>query len=124
MTEYPPNPSRQERADELFKASGVPGRKPLKRLRVKIFQPGNKRHKVVLLEAGKGRMIIPGHELGCLEPVIAMVEKNHPFDEFSLVQVGRGDFNIVWRGRKPIQPEEILALGVPLGEVTTVTLGA
>lgn len=118
-----PNYSRKERSLEASKASGVKGQPAVKFLRVKFFAPNAKRPKVFILRAGNGRAIIPGHELDVIAVVIDNVENAHPFDEFELVQLTRKDYNIVWRGPKPVQAEEIQVAGVALGEVTTVTLG-
>lgn len=97
--------------------------KPLKRLKIKLFYPGNKSHKVVLMNAPKGRIIPPGGEQTTLENFASQYEKNFPEDEFSLREVGRGEYNFVWIGKREADPAELLVGGMHLGEVVTVELG-
>lgn len=111
---------------ELDRLQGKQQGRAAKYLRVKFWAPKAMRPKIFMLRAGNGRCIIPGHELSVIETVIENVEKAHPHDDFSLVQISPKDFNIVWRGRKPLdaeEPEQFEVAGIPLGQVTTVTLG-
>jgi hypothetical protein len=96
--------------------------KALKRITVKLFAPGNKTHKTVTLPAGKGRMFVD-EGVSALNHFAEELEKNFPNEDYALREVGRGEYNFVWIGKKAVDPADLLVGGMHLGEVATVELG-
>lgn len=58
---------------------------PLKKLTIKMFAPGNRTHKTVILAAGKGKVFKPGGEFDVLANVADSLETQFPNDEFRMV---------------------------------------
>lgn len=97
--------------------------RPLKQITVKIFFPGNKGHRTRIFAAPAGHHFKVGGEQGVLETIAGEIEKQWPFEEYSLKEVGRGCFNFVWVGKKPVEDSELLVGGLQLGETTSVEVG-
>ena len=76
--------------------AAINGSVPLKKLTIKMFAPGNRTHKTVILAAGKGKVFKPGGEFDVLSRVAESLETQFPNDEFRMVQVGPAAFNFVW----------------------------
>jgi hypothetical protein len=93
-------------------------------VRVKIFTPGNKKHKVYIFRAPAGRTFVEDGIDDIVEKCAAEVEKMYPEHEYGLVKVGKADFNFVHRGHKPVDEQDIIVAGLRLGEVVTVELGS
>jgi hypothetical protein len=93
-------------------------------LRIKLFEPGNKKHKVYVFRAGKSRHFAERGVEDILGKVVAEIEKMYPHREYSMVQVGRGDYNFMDRGYKEVADEDLLVAGLRLGEVVTVEVGS
>jgi hypothetical protein len=95
----------------------------IKSIRIKIFEPGNRKHKVYMFRAGKQRHFVEAGVTDILAKVAEEVEKMHPEHEYGMVQVGKGDYNFLHRGFKPVEDEDILVAGMRLGEVVSVEVG-
>jgi hypothetical protein len=98
--------------------------KPLKQLRIKVFQPGNTSCKQHRLHVPKGMIVKPGGEFDVLGRIADDLERTFPTEEFEMIEVGRGAYNFVHKGKRPIDPANILVGGLRLGEVATVQVGA
>jgi hypothetical protein len=98
---------------------------PLKKLTIKMFAPGNRTHKTVILAAGKGKVFKPGGEFDVLSNVADSLETQFPNDEFRMVQVGPAAFNFVWDRKKTLEEvaDRVMIGGMHLGEVSTIQLG-
>jgi hypothetical protein len=62
-------------------------------IRVRIFMPGNKASICKTLWNAEGIEAQLSH-------TAAQIEKNHPDDEYRLVELGPSRFNFVWVGKK------------------------
>jgi hypothetical protein len=93
-------------------------------LRIKLFEPGNKKHKVYIFRAGDGRHFAERGAEDILGKVVAEIEKMYPEHEYAMVQVGKGDYNFMHRGHKEVAAEDIVVAGLRLGEVVTVEVGS
>lgn len=93
-------------------------------IRIKIFAPGNKKHKVYIFRAPNGRSFVEAGVEDILSKVVAEVEKMYPEHEYGMVQVGKADYNFLDRGHKPVAGEDIVVAGLRLGEVVTVQVGS
>ena len=98
----------------------------LKKLTIKMFAPGNRTHKTVILAAGKGKVFKPGGEFEVLSNVADSLETQFPNDEFRMVQVGPAAFNFVWERKKTLEEvaDRVMIGGMHLGEVATVEMGS
>jgi len=96
----------------------------LKNIRIKIFEPGNRKHKVYIFRAGKQRHFVEAGVTDILGKVAAEVEKMHPEHEYGMVQAGNGDYNFICRGYKAVADEDLLVAGMRLGEVVSVEVGS
>jgi hypothetical protein len=98
--------------------------KPLRKLKIKVFTIGNKSHKTIHLSVPKGMQYKDGGEDIVLRQFADEIEKSFPNDHFSLKQIGRGEYNFVWVGKKPVDPATLVVAGMAVGEVTSVEVGA
>lgn len=98
--------------------------KPLKQLKVKVFTVGNRSYKTVHLKAKPGHIFTPEGEEYALRQFAEHLEQQLPFEEFTLKQIGRGEYNIVHVRTKPADEREIVCAGMPLGEVASVEVGS
>lgn len=118
----------QQAAEPLLMPGGISKRhrpgKPLKQIRVKLFTPGNKSFKTVFLKAPNGRIFTPDGELMVLQRVAAQLEQAFPFEMFDMIQVGRGEYNFVHIGPRPVDEAALLVGGMPLGETASVEVGS
>lgn len=91
-----------------------------KQIQVKLFLPGNKKFRLETIRAPKGQCFTSSGEDFVLAKVAVELEKNFPGDEYTMVQVGKGKYNFVWAGKKPIDEAELLVGGLRLGEVSVL----
>ena len=70
----------------------------LKRIMVKVFAPGNKKYRRVIIRANAGKAIPPSGVESTLKQMADAVEKTYPGQEYHLVPVGVGAFNFVHLG--------------------------
>jgi len=106
--------------------AAINGSVPLKKLTIKMFAPGNRTHKTVILAAGKGKVFKPCGEFEVLSNVADSLETQFPNDEFRMVQVGPAAFNFVWERKKTLEEvaDRVMIGGMHLGEVATVEVGS
>ena len=97
--------------------------KPLRCLRIKLFTPGNRSHKTCVVKAKGGHHFTDEGEEIILKRYADEIEKAWPCDEFSLKEVGRGEYSFVWIGKRPIDEAALLVGGMPLGQVAQVEVG-
>lgn len=72
----------------------------LKRIRVKLFLPGNQKFVRKTFAAKPGHRLTEDGLDQILEFAVDQVEKLFPGHEYSMVQVGPRDFNFVWISEK------------------------
>jgi len=71
-----------------------------KQLRVKIFTPGNKKCRQMVLRAPSGRLITPQGIDNQLENLVNQVETLYPAHDYRLVALGPNVSNFVWQREK------------------------
>ena len=98
----------------------------MKKLTIKMFAPGNRTHKTVILAAGKGKVFKPSGEFDVLSNVADSLETQFPNDEFRMVQVGPAAFNFIHARKKTLEEvaDRVMIGGMHLGEVATVEVGS
>jgi hypothetical protein len=72
----------------------------IRRIRVKIFSPGNKGFMRKTLAAAPGQAFTEAGIERILDQVAETIDKLHPAHEYSMVQVDVDAFNFVWRAEK------------------------
>jgi hypothetical protein len=120
------DPREEENAPliEYSKELPKPAHTVAKIIRIKIFDPGNNKHKVYIFRAPNGRSFIEAGVEDILGKVVAEVEKMYPEHDYRMVQVGRADYNFLDCGHKAVAGEDIVVAGLRLGEVVTVEVGS
>ncbi len=83
----------------------------VKALKLKVFTPGNKGGFVRTVRAPKGRRFTEDGIEGVLVQMAGEIEKQWPNEEYSLVPIGAGAFNFVWRSTKVPEPAAAADLG-------------
>jgi len=73
----------------------------MKKIAIKLFYPGNKRHKKVIVRAPSGRLITPDGIERQLRQAADTLEKEFPGHDYHLVPIGHGAYNFVCIGEKP-----------------------
>ena len=110
-----------EQVSQQAESEGV-----MKKITIKMFAPGNRTHKTVILAAGKGKVFNPGGEFDVLSNVADSLETQFPNDEFRMVQVGRAAFNFIHVRKKTLEEvvDRVMIGGMHMGEVATVEVGS
>lgn len=98
--------------------------KPLRQIKIKLFTIGNKSFRTMHIRAPKNMQYKDGGEEVVLRQFAEELEKSLPNEDFALRQVGRGEFNFVWIGKKPVDPELLVVAGMAVGEVASVEVGS
>jgi hypothetical protein len=65
-------------------------------IRIRIFQPGNKRSIRKLFRAPAGHLYTSHGIQKQLEHTAKQIEQNHPGEEYKLVELGPAEFSFVW----------------------------
>lgn len=73
----------------------------MKKIQIKLFYPGNKRHKKVIVRAPNGKTITSDGVEHYLQQAALTLEKEFPGHDYHLVPIGPGAFNFVCAGEKP-----------------------
>lgn len=71
-----------------------------KRVAVKVFHPGNRKHSSKIYSASVGKMFNPGGIDELLAQIAANIEREYPTQEYRLAQVGPAAYNFVHLGEK------------------------
>jgi hypothetical protein len=73
--------------------------KRVKKIKIKVFAPGNKSKTVHVYEAGNGRAFYPQTVEHLLGRVCEEVDKAYPGEKYKLVPTGPASFNLVHQGK-------------------------
>jgi hypothetical protein len=75
----------------------------IRRVELKIFEPGNKKFQRVIVRAGAGRSFTEKGIDSTLERAAEQIEQLRPAHEYELVELAPDRFNFVCRGEKSPQ---------------------
>jgi hypothetical protein len=72
----------------------------IKKVKLRIFSPQNASSVVRYIRAPAGKQFSPSGIDNILESAVNHLDKNFPYDEFSMVQIGQAEYNFVWKGER------------------------
>jgi hypothetical protein len=98
--------------------------KPLRYLTIKVFSPGNRKHKTFMIKCPPGSHLKADGEDEVLKQFADRIERTWPHEEYAVREVGRGAWNFVWVRSTPVDDAELRIGGMKLGEVASVEVGA
>lgn len=102
----PQQQSAERREPAAVSSNSAPTR--IKRLRVKIFLPGNSKFARRTFAARSGCVLTENGIDQVLDFLAEEVEKSFPEHEYQLLQVAPDQFNFVWRSEKaPVRAEKV-----------------
>lgn len=70
---------------------------------VRIFNVGNSGSKLVKFKAERGKGYTAEGVQGLLDGIVDMLDKQFADDKFDIVHLGEFRYNVVWRGKRPLQ---------------------
>jgi hypothetical protein len=71
-----------------------------KRIRVKIFAPGNKQGNALIIKAPKGKQFTEQGIAAHLDNIANQLEKAYPKDDFRMIELRDGQVNFVHQGER------------------------
>lgn len=79
-----------------MKLKGKDGQVLYKKLKAKVFAPGNQSHRVLQHRAPAGKAYAEQDISGWLEHLSEIIEKSWPNQEYRMVEIASNSFNFVW----------------------------
>jgi hypothetical protein len=96
-----PRSQRKEQADKAAMAGvAVTGTKAVRQVTIKIFHVGGKTFSTHRHRAPNGKCFLQSAIERLIADTADKLETFFPDEEYSLVSIGTGCFNFVWKGKK------------------------